>query len=462
MPISFTDASGVDKETFAASGAYDAILDIDSRFFIDPASSCPEFQGAREDLEHYCSGVISLLKLSSRPGDRRWKQADKLLTFKEIKGTCLGYSKEGVAGNAIGPTLRKNILNSITDLLEHGEVDPILFELIGAFEEGVGCDRISDLITYVLRERILAFTERVCIACGYSGNTVKIADFAVPYNPYAKSPTLLLPEDILHPLPLAEEFEDIDRVCVENERVRQTANDWFDFSSDKRPTKRQIFQALRGSVEFRDAYVNAYKSSKPRPYDFKKDSEGESAWYENGKAFAEANPLRISAKSESAESLASIVDAICNSFKHGVEDNGQWELLFDDAKVKPRKERYAQRLFAAIAQSYCQANDIDINPEVNNGNGPVDFKFSKGYSNKALVEIKMSASSQLDHCLDVQIPRYLEQEACDKAVYLLIDTGNHKKVQEFANRYRAKAPEVRESIELLIVDASPKESASKA
>ncbi len=108
-------------------------------------------------------------------------------------------------------------------------------------------------------------------------------------------------------------------------------------------------------------------------------------------------------------------------------------------------------------------NDIDISPEVNNGNGPVDFKFSRGCRDKILVEIKMSSSSQLDHCLEVQIPRYMQQENARKAIFLLIDTGgNKKRIEAFANRYRSKDLAARKAIDLIIVDASPKQSASKA
>ena len=38
--------------------------------------------------------------------------------------------------------------------MDEGEADPVLFELLGVFQEGIGCDRISDLITFILKEDI--------------------------------------------------------------------------------------------------------------------------------------------------------------------------------------------------------------------------------------------------------------------------------------------------------------------
>ena len=54
-----------------------------------------------------------------------------------------------------------------------GETDPVLFELLGVFQEGIGCDRVSDLITFILRENILQYTQRVVIDVGITSITVR-------------------------------------------------------------------------------------------------------------------------------------------------------------------------------------------------------------------------------------------------------------------------------------------------
>ena len=41
------------------------------------------------------------------------------------------------------------------------------------------------------------------------------------------------------------------------------------------------------------------------------------------------------------------------------------------------------------------ASEMDVNREVNNGRGPVDFKISKGSSNTTLVEFKLASNSKL-------------------------------------------------------------------
>jgi len=271
-----------------------------------------------------------------------------------------------------------------------------------------------------------------------------------------------LPRDILHPLPLAKRFEDIETVCRENERVRDNVNEWFDFSEGASPSKREVYKHLRDDAEFRDAFIEAYRGAEALKYDFEKDSIGEVSWYEAGKRFAQENPMCLPAASHSREGLELIVMAIVEQFKDSVENNGAWEILYAEDKCTPRKELTSQHLFSSIATAYCKANDVDITPEANSGNGPVDFKFSTGYSNKVLVELKLSKNTQLNHCLEKQIPTYMRQEGTDRAVYLLINIGNDKRVEAFHQRYNELDPDIRRKIKLVIVDAKPKKSASKA
>lgn len=461
MPLSFTDAFNIDKDLFDSLGAFDPILDIDSKLFVDPAllevTSCPEFKGSRKEIEQYFLNIIVLLKHSSSPNDRFWKKADQLLNFIEIKGTCLGYSEKGTDGNGIGQQLRTQVLHSVEQLVRAGAQDPILFELLGVFEERIGCDRISDLIVFKLIDRLISYTERIAKECDFSGPTIVYRNSVLPKSPYSSQPVLLLPKEVLHPLPLAKRYEDISVVCRENERVRNNVNKWFNFEDGAIPTKDDIFRHMCNDPEFRDAILDSYKNASAIPYDFLRDSFGEMCWYEQGKALARNNPIDIPRN----VSLAEIVKTIIGQFKKLVEQNGAWELLFQEDRITPRTERTSQHLFSAVADLYCQINDIDLSPEVNSGNGPVDFKFSHGYCNKVLVELKLSRNPQLMHCLDKQIPIYMKQENTEKAIYLLINVGNDKAVKAFSEKYYALDSVTREKIELMIVDAKPKESASK-
>ena len=71
---------------------------------------------------------------------------------------------------------------------------------------------------------------------------------------------------------------------------------------------------------------------------------------------------------------------------------------------------------------FCKANNIDISPETNMGGGPVDFKFSHGYSKRLLVEIKLS-KGQVVHGYKKQLEVYKDASKTDMAILLVIDVG---------------------------------------
>lgn len=66
MIISFTDAYKVDKAKFEATEAFDPILGIDTRLFIDPSlirnTKIPEFQNAYSKIQIFFEDIIRLLK----------------------------------------------------------------------------------------------------------------------------------------------------------------------------------------------------------------------------------------------------------------------------------------------------------------------------------------------------------------------------------------------------------------
>lgn len=468
MPVTFSEKFHVSKDVIDSSGVFDVILDVDTRVFIDPAllEICTEleFADARTNVEQYFSNIITLLYHSKRVGDIYWKKADRLLKFKEITGTCFGYSNLGTDGNAIGPKLRSDILNTIKELIAEGETDPVLFELLGVFQEGIGCDRVSDLITFILCEDILEYTQRIVSVAKLTPITVNYRkkEYRVCKNPYNNSPLLLLPSSILSPLPIANSFDDIDRVCQENERVRNEINAYFDLGNKKRLNKSQILSLMHNSPSFRSALVTAYKACPKTAYDFTKDTAGEYVWYKAAKEYVEKYPLSFSdIPIETIDDVLSITERICERFKSLIEDNSLNELLYD-SKGNPKHESAAQLLFYGIADSYCDANNVDLTKEGNNGRGPVDFKLSRGMKDKVIVETKLTSNPQLRHGIEVQVPIYMKQERTKKAIYLIIDNGHPKVLRNFIDFYNNLDKEIKEKISYVIIDATTKPSASKA
>src|SRR5439155_14075764 len=111
----------------------------------------------------------------------------------------------------------------------------------------------------------------------------------------------------------------------------------------------------------------------------------------------------------SPDQFCDFVGAMIEAFVQNVEQQDGWILLWGDSG-RPRSERIVQALFRSTVIHYCKANNIDLSGEANAGRGPVDFKFSQGWSARALVEIKLTHSSHFWRGLTKQTPQYMRSE----------------------------------------------------
>jgi hypothetical protein len=99
-----------------------------------------------------------------------------------------------------------------------------------------------------------------------------------------------------------------------------------------------------------------------------------------------------------------VVIHIINQFRYLIENRGLSKELWH--KGKRRNEKSVQRIFFAVADSYCKANNLDISPEVDVGTGQIDFKFSSGYETRLLVEVKLSDNPKLVAGYEKQLEIY--------------------------------------------------------
>ena len=135
-----------------------------------------------------------------------------------------------------------------------------------------------------------------------------------------------------------------------------------------------FYNRLKKLSLLRDLKEHGYDIS---PYDFESDNAGRIIWYETAKRISTDYPLEIKDVEYTQEGIQSIIEQIIAQFKHLVEDNSLYKLFYNDNKTRKREDAI-QLLFYGIADKYCKDNNIDCSREINNGRGPIDFKFSKG------------------------------------------------------------------------------------
>lgn len=455
----------IDPEELKNKDVFDSIIGTDNRYFFDPSylpfTEVKEFENAREELLEHFKKVIALIKTKN---PKYFKKAVELLTQPDLKGASTGYA-ESDDGTGVGPKLAGILANNAKDLIESGGDDPILFEVIGMFTPEFGPDRLGDLINGILKKNIYRFTSRIADGFGIE-KKFKIKcdkeEFTLPVHPHSdKKPILFFPESVLSPLPIVLSWEDMYAAAVLNKETRDNFNEFLKplFTETSKPTKDEFKKYLveKDQSNRIKTFLDVYKSVEPEKYDFKKDPAGFYRWYEDAKEIFKEVEIPNIKKASTFDDLIEAVEAVIKYFKKGIE-NYMWKHSYE-ADGTPKNEFYFQNLFLYIAEPLCAERNIDVAPESDKRRGPVDFKLSRGNENIS-VEMKLTSNPNLAKGFKVQLPIYAKAEESKHSYFIVVRTTETSKQLE---EIEALIDEDKsENISLRVVNALPKESASKA
>lgn len=460
---------------------FDPIIGRDTKLFIDPflvqklGHRIPEFQNTHLDLIAFFNGRFTIAaKLIHRdgPGNRELLRS---LEFPEAHELHLGYSRPGNPGAGSAKGYSRQLLTAMFELIDHGITSIQRFEELPLFKEGFGADRIGDMMANLMRPALISYTQRVCASLKVpltrhrlrhvehtDGGVWEDAVVELPvviHPQQTENPVLLVPGCFLRNLPTID-VTDFWDYCFSHEN--QALRDRFGQGLKKGINRKKIFEVARQSEKLRQSYLRSLASKEATPYDLESDPELHHKWYSLGKEVAASQPLALSAATNDGQ-FFKIMDSIVERFKHYVEQRGGWEVLRDDMG-KGRKEPIAQRLFDGITSAYCEANNIDYSPEVDSGRGPVDFKFSSGFSSRTLIEVKLARNSKLLEGLNAQLPIYMKAEKISRGTLLVIayEDEDDKKINALRQELPAISKRHGIQMEIVHIDARRPQSASKA
>ena len=433
---------------------------------------------ARKSFDKYFETILKFLKLIKLEDDRAWRTAFKLLSFPEIKGTCLGYGSTSISGRGTGPVMSDRLLRTGKEIVELGVDDPDLFLAMGLFEEDFGPDLIGDMFTNIAFQDILNFNSRMIAELGApaelfeinlrNGNsyTATLIPNTIVSDLENRVPVILLPSDILRDLPVATSWAEVQKVSQTNSQFRGNLNKSVSHLWSKKTLESK--QALKDwALSNEDAFSSLLEllhGHDGKPYDFLSDPNGEIIWKRIGEQLAKLHPIAIpNPHLMTEQSAVAIVEKILAQFRHLVEDRDLWrEFYADFSYTKPRFEKSAQRIFYMLALSYCDANGLDITPEAETGRGPVDFKFSYGGNKKVLLEIKLSTNKQLLNGYRKQLEIYSKAERTVDAFYVILNVGKLARKDRSLNNLReSQIAKAKPASRIVVIDALPRLSASK-
>lgn len=469
-PTLFSTYFGIPPAVLAAAELIDPFLDVDIQLFIDPvllekSRNKTISTSAIARFRRHFEILVRMLTISKAENDAAWKGAQRQLDLSEPPENGLGYGGSGRSGNSRPEEIREAILRTSKEIITLGASDPEMISLMGFFEDDVGPDTISDMTTTVIIDDLAAITEAFCQA-----NRVPLFTFDVCANHKLPKfvdrkgralPIVLVPQDIVRELPIANDWSEIERAAMENARIRDRVNRFL--GGIIRPTVANRKHALRSAAlaspaDF-DFFLAAVKEN-VRNYDPNLDALG----YYRLKAIIasgfpglkQATPYDL--KLGPNEILRIVKDTI-DQFKRHVETGNLWEELW--AGNKPKKERASQLIYYAIADSFCKANDLEISPEANMGGGPIDFKFSSGYRARVLVEMKRSSGTVV-HGYEKQLEFYKAASQTEFALFVIMDYGDlGNKLNEVRRIRERRLKHGERASEIVVIDVTRKASASR-
>lgn len=457
---------------------FNPILTQDTLLFIDPfavfKSKDELFKDTYSEMMYFFQQAFELIAhAGGNKNNLSYKKAESMLLFPEENAFCLGYSKTR-RGSGTGPLWAKTLASNINSIIARGVTHISHFEELGIFCTGVGPDRLSDMTTNLLKNRFITYTQRICNLHEVPMKKVRVqnayfdyefkrwcdSECLLPVNPYkGNSPVILVPKDFLNMLPEINSYDFINTIDLA-ERMR---ND-FNYEIDKNLDKEKIAEIAIEHYDLVKEYIDIVERREACTFGELMKRTLRYAWYDLSKEIVTLNKF-VFGDVDNDTSFFDKIFGFTQYYKDFVELRSGYKFLWNESKTSPRSEEDVQILFKGILDEHCRANNIDFTREVNQGMGPVDFRFSSGYTNRVLLEAKLAKNSKFWNGLKKQLPKYMKIDSCKLGIFLVIAFTDKdiKRVNDIQDIARETEEYYNITIKTVVVDAriDNKESASK-
>ncbi|MEI6519435.1 MAG: hypothetical protein WCO98_05265 [bacterium] len=445
MLIYFSDFFEVDPDILEKYGAFDISLVNDLPLFIDPfllfGSSKQEYQDLHDGIIRYLQ-FLRDVAVSDSISDGllfRW------FTFKEVKENWLGYSTVGNNGSGLGKdfaySLYQNLRNEFISFGQEQITKGSHLEKLCLIDNGVGRDNISDFTVNLIKEYLLNYTQNFAsefidksycqlfsidkVRFDYDKNIWKTDIFYLPTID-GKNYVILTPKDMLtrhetwiSRCELQKGYYEIPP-SIPDEQLRGQIDYHFRSQLSKKSKNKDKEFAWFNTIQRFPAIIDYYIRNK--------EDNGEEAANVSNEYVAETEQQFITQVKTFVEQILSNTDFYkihgdtldearerVFYLKQVIEHNDGYR-LFDKGDEPIHRESDLQILYRLT----WYATPSDVNREVNNGRGPVDFKVSRGSRDKSLVEFKLAKNSKLKQNLENQVKVYETANQTNKSLKVIV------------------------------------------
>lgn len=448
VKIYFSDFFNVDEDVIDSYGAVNISLINDLPLFIDPFLL---FNSTDEQFQQIHQKMIDYLRFLQEQAERYPSLTSGMMKawyiFSEVKQTWLGFSLEGNAGRGMGDDFGRGLYKGLNSIFKDFGKETITksqhMEKLCLISPRVGRDKISDFTTNFVKQYLLEYTQRFAqtylIPEQYKAFNVPRVFFNYDTKTWASTtyilPTLdddyvlLTPKNMLTRddtfINRTDMIHNLQQIApsVSNTTLRFELETYFhDVLSKKKKemSKTEKERAATALITTHPELIDYYLK-------YKEDNQ-EQATSVSKEKVKEVQLLFNEQLSELVELLKkqtafynSIPDAHDEAkqrvefLKHVIEDQDGYKIFY--IKDKPlKRESDLQVMFRLVWFGI----PLDVNREVNNGRGPVDYKISYGAKNATLVEFKLASNSKLKNNLAKQVEIYKKASDTSRAIKVIM------------------------------------------
>ena len=443
--VYFSELFGLEEKVLEDYGAINISLINDIPLFIDPFLLYASDKQVYKELHEGILDYLTFLRGKAAEGTVTLEKIKRWYCFHEVKQNWLGYSETGNGGSGLGADFGKsmtnNICNVFNDLRNETITETSHLEKLCLFRSGVGRDNVSDFTCNLIKEYLLKYTEAFAhqylqpeqcrnvsvqkVTFDYEREVWRAGTFYLPY--FNDDFVLLTPKDLLtkdenwiNLSDMRNRFLDIT-ASLPNEELRDQINDVYARAIPERASQKERNEVASAVIKRYPMLMDYYIKLKEEDKEGAKDNSNYIVT-EVDRIFIR-NIQRLISKLQKDTTFYEEVSMGSYEatrkrvmfLKHIIEDCDGYKLFYNG--VKPiKKEKDLQILFKFT----WFGTAFDVNAEVNNGRGPVDYKVAFGSSDKTLVEFKLAKNSKLKQNLQHQVGIYEQANDTQQSMKVIL------------------------------------------
>lgn len=427
--IYFSDFFGVAPEVLEEYGAFNISLINDLPLFIDPFllfdSEDEHFSALHEEIIRYVKFLrdVSVDSAISRGLLDHW------FRFPEVSQNWLGFSRTGNKGSGLGADFAAVLQRNLHNVFKNFGAEIITrgshLEKLCLLGDGVGRDHLSDFTTNLIKGYLLDYTQRFgrehidprlqqrfgvskvhfdYASRRWRGEHYDLPAFAGDFVILTPKSMLTKDEAWINRSELLSRFDEI-YTAMPDEQLRDQVNAYFLRRLVEDATEQEFREAAAATVEqfpqVLDYYIKEKEETGAKAHTISsaKVRETEFQFIVQIRALV-TNHLSGTAFYELGDSFEEALRRVL-FLKDVIENKDGYRLFYLNGQpLKREADLHIMYRLTWFASSF------DVNHEVNNGRGPVDYKVSRGSANATLVEFKLASNSKLKQNLKHQVGVY--------------------------------------------------------